>query len=378
MRFEEAYDGWREGRLTQEEASRLLGVHKRTFRRYARRYEQEGVCGLEDKRLTQASHRRAPIEEVLALEALYGEHYEGWNVKHFYGFYRRMHEGIRSYGWVKDKLQEAGLVQKAPGRGKHRRRRERTPLPGMMLHQDASTHQWVPGEYWDLVVTMDDATSEHYSMFFVEQEGTASSMQGIKEVVEKLGLFGWLYTDRGSHYWLTPIAGGPVDKVNLTQFGRSMGQLGIGMVAAYSPQARGRSERAFRTHQERLPRELAAAGITTMAGATKYVMEVYMPAFNAEFMQPALEVGSAFVPLMGQDVTDILCEHHERKVGNDNCVAFQGMTLQIPADRHRPHYVKATVKVHRYPDGSLAIFHETRKLADYDHQGKQIMQEDVA
>jgi len=374
MRFEEAFSGWQERRLSQVEAARLLGMHERTFRRYVGRYAEEGEEGLLDKRLTKASHRRAPVDEVMNLTDLYREHYDGWNVKHFYSFYRRNHGGGRSYIWVKNKLQEAGLVKKAPGRGKHRKRRERAPLPGMMLHQDGSTHEWVPDKHWDLIVTMDDATSEHYSMFFVEEEGTASSFMGVSEVIEQHGLFCSLYTDRGSHYWYTPEAGGKVDKTHLTQFGRAMHQVGIEMIPAYSPEARGRSERAFLTHQGRLPNELKAAGITDMKDANRYLQGHYMPAFNEEFMVPAAEKGTGFVPLIGQDISDILCEQYERTVGKDNCVAFEGMKLQIPQDRYRLHYVKVKVRVHRYPDGMLAIFYGPRKLADYDSNGNLLIE----
>jgi transposase len=248
MRFEEAYEGWQGGRLRQEEAARLLGVCERTFRRYIDRYEEEGLQGLIDKRLEQVSQRRAPVDEVMALVERYRSRHSGWNVKHFHAWYRK-DGGLRSYTWVKSRLQEAGAVEKAPGRGKHRKRRERAAWAGMMLHQDASTHEWVAGVKWDLVVTMDDATSEHYSMRFVEQEGTASSVLGVREVIEQRGLFASLYTDRGSHYWHTPEAGGKVDKENLTQFGKAMARLGIEMIPAYSPEARGRSERMFRTHQ---------------------------------------------------------------------------------------------------------------------------------
>jgi len=163
MRFEEAYGAWTEGRLTQEEAAQLLGVHERTFRRYIDRYQEAGLDGLIDKRLSQVSHRKAPVDEVLRLEALYKERYDGWSIKHFYSFYRSHHGGTRSYTWVRNTLQAAGLVKKAPGRGKHRRRRERAPMRGMMLYQDGSTHEWVPGQSWDLIITLDDATSEHYS-----------------------------------------------------------------------------------------------------------------------------------------------------------------------------------------------------------------------
>lgn len=373
MRFEEAYGGWQQGRLTQEEAARLLGVCEKTFRRYIDRYEDAGLDGLIDKRLNQLSHRRAPVDEVVRLVDHYRKRHDGWNVKHFYAWYKR-EGGARSYSWVKNRLQEAQCVPKTTKRGPHRKKRERSPLPGMMLHQDASTHEWVPGQHWDLVVTMDDATNEHYSIFFVEEEGTCSSFRGVREVIEARGLFSSFYSDRGSHYWITPEAGGKVDKINLTQFGRAMKRLGIHMIAAYSPEARGRSERAFATHQGRLPKELALAGITEMTAANAYLREVYQPAFNAEFAQPALEEGTAFVPFLGGGVEDILCEQFDRTVGKDNCVRFEGLTLQIPSDQHRCHYVKAIVRVHRYSDGGLAIFHGPRQLAIYDSHGQEKME----
>ena len=213
---------WTERRLTQEEAARLLGVCARTFRRYIDRYEEAGLDGLLDKRLTQVSHRRAPVDEVLRLVGRYRRRHDGWNVKHYYAWYRR-DGGERSYSWVKNTLQAAGAVKQAAQRGAHRKRRAPAPWPGMLLHQDGSTHEWVPAQHWDLIVTMDDATNEHYSMFFCDEEGTQSSFEGVRDVIETHGLFCSLYTDRGSHYWHTPEAGG---KVNLTQFGRAMKQLG--------------------------------------------------------------------------------------------------------------------------------------------------------
>ena len=368
MRFEEIYGIWGKRSITQEEAAQMLGVSDRTFRRYVDRYEEEGLEGLLDKRLTQASSRCAPVDEVMALTSQYKSRYMGWNVKHFYSWYKR-DSGIRSYSWVKKELQSAGLVSKGKKAGVHRKRREPAPMPGMMLHQDGSDHEWVEGKKWDLIVTMDDATNEHYSMFFVEEEGTASSFRGIRGVIEKRGLFSSLYTDRGSHYWNTPEAGGKVDKHNLTQFGRAMRQLGIEMIPAYSPEARGRSERAFKTHQERLPKELALKGITTMEAANRYIEEVYLPSFNSEFMHPAALEGSAFVSLLGINLDDILCEQYERTVGADNCVRFEGKILQIPKNEYRYHYVKVKVRVHRYTDGSLAVFHGPRKIAAYDREG---------
>ena len=372
MRFKEAYEGWHAGELTQMEAARLLGMCDRSFRRYLARYDEFDMQGLIDKRIEQVSHRRAPVDEVMKLVALYSTQYEGWNVKHFHSWYRREHQGGRSYTWVKNGLQAAGVVAKVLQRGAHRKRRERAAMAGMMIHQDGSTHEWVAGHVWDLIVTMDDATGEHYSMFFVEQEGTASSFRGVRETIEGHGLFASLYTDRGSHYWLTPEAGGKVDRTQPTQFGRALGQLGIQMIAAYSPEARGRSERAFGTHQERLPKELAKAKITDMAQANRYLEKRYRHNHNREFAVRAAEPASAFVPFIGTHLNDILCERFERTVGNDNCVRFDAMSLQIPADRHRAHYVKAKINVHRYGDGTLAIFHGPRCLAHYNGAGKEV------
>ena len=372
MRFEEAYEGWEHGGLTQAEAASLLGVCERSFRRYLVRYKASGLDGLIDQRLEQVSHKKAAVDEVIKLTDTYRQRHMGWNAKHFHTWYQKA-GGSRSYSWVKSRLQEAKLISKSKAVGAHRKRRERSPLPGLMIHQDGSTHEWVPGQKWDLIVTMDDATSEHYAMFFVDEEGTQSSLQGVKEVIKSKGLFSNFYSDRGSHYWHTPKAGGKVDKHNLTQFGQAMRRLGINMIAAYSPQARGRSERMFHTHQGRLHKELALAEITDMASANRYLHEIYRPAFNAEFMQPAMEEGSAFVEWIGPPLDDILCERFERTVGHDNCVSFENIKLQIPVDRHRCHYVKAKVTVLCRINGTLAILHGPRKLADYDISGKPII-----
>lgn len=370
MRFEEAYTSWQDRRLTQEEAAQLLGVCERTFRRYIDRYEEAGLDGLLDRRIEEISHRRAPVDEVLRLETLYSTTYDGWNVQHFYERYCSQHSGGRSYTWVKKQLQRAGLAKQGKRKGQHRKKRPRRPLEGMMIHQDGSTHQWVPNKTWDLIVTMDDATSTVYSGFFVEQEGTLSSLQGVLETIEAKGLFCSFYSDRGSHYWYTPKEGGPVDKAQLTQFGRAMGQLGIETIPSYSPQARGRSERLFGTLQGRLPQELALASITGMGAANQFLNDQFWPRFNDRFAIQAPEPGGAFVPLLGVDLKEILCIHETRTVRADNCVSYRGKTLQIPVQQHRCHFVRTKVNIHEYPDHALAIFHGPRCLARYDRTGE--------
>jgi transposase len=370
MRFTETYEEWNQGRLTQAQAALILGMSERNFRRHIDRYEADGLSGLLDKRLSQISQRKAAASEVDHVVSLYKSSFAGWNVAHFHSKYQTEYQGQRSYSWLKSVLQGAGLVKTAKKRGQHRIKRERMPLAGMMLHQDASTHRWVSGQVWDLVVTLDDATGEHTSMFFCWQEGTASSFHGIGQTIARYGLFASLYTDRGAHYFSTPVAGGKVDKVNLTQVGRALRQLGMDHIAAYSPQARGRSERAFQTHQGRLPQELARADITDMEAANRYLEEVYRPAYNKEFAVPPAMPGSAYVPFIVGNLPNILCEQHERKVDNDNTVSFEAMKLQIPADEYRWHYVRTNVRVHRYVDQTLALFHGARRLASFDAQGR--------
>ena len=269
-------------------------------------------------------------------------------------------------------LQGAGLVRPAPRRSAHRKKRPRRPMVGMMLHQDASRFAWLPGDdrQYDLVVTLDDATSAVYSGFIVAEEGTASSFRALAEVIDRHGLFCELYTDRGSHYFHTPKAGEAVSKSVQTQVGRALAQLGIRHIAAYSPEARGRSElRAFRTLQDRLPKELALAGITTIAAANRWLAETYWPAHNAAFAVTPAETGSAFVADRTGRVRDILCIQEERRVGNDNTVKWRSLSLQIPPSPLRAHFVRATVRVHEYPGGHLAIFHGPHRLADYDPDG---------
>ena len=372
MRFEELYERRQRRELTMAEAAEILGVTERTFRRWGDRYEAEGAAGLVDRRLGRASARAVPTDEVLQLVTLYETRYTGWTVKHFHERWQAEHGGTRSYTWTKNRLHTAGSVTRAPRRGAHRKKRPRKPLPGMMLHQDGSTHEWVPGYQWDLIVTLDDASSEVYSAFFVEEEGTMSSFQGLREVIEAQGLFSSLYTDRGTHYWYTEEAGGKVDKTRLTQVHRALHQLGITLIPAYSPEARGRSERVFRTLQDRLPKELALAGITERAAANEFLRTRFVPAYNQRFAVPAAESGTAFVPWIGTHLAEILCVQEDRVVANDNTVRYQGQILQIPPDQHRFHYVKVTVRVHEYPDGTLAVFHGPRCLARYDENGQLI------
>jgi transposase len=371
MKFEDIYGRWQQRRLSQAEAAEILGMSERTFRRWRDRYEGEGVAGLLDRRLGKASARRAPVDQVHRVLTLYRERYRGFTARHFHDKLRQHHGFALGYSWTKLRLQDAGLVAKAPRRSAHRKKRPRRPLRGMMLHQDGSRHRWLPGldRQLDLIVTMDDATSELYSAFLVDEEGTMSTFQALAEVIGAQGLPCALYTDRASHYFVTPKAGEKVAKDQPTQVGRALAQLGIEHIPAYSPEARGRSERAFGTLQDRLPKELALAGITTLAAANRFIREIYLPEHNARFAVAPEQPETAFVADRAGSRQDILCVQEERVVGNDNTVRYRGLSLQIPPSPLRPHFVKARVRVHDYPDGTLAIFHGPRRLARYRADG---------
>ena len=361
MRFFDVISRFTAGELGCDQASEILGVSASTFYRMRKRFEDEGGNGLVDRRIGKMSARRIPADEAMRLISLYETRYYDFTVKHFHE--KLPEHGLKwSYTCVKNKLQDAGVVKRVAKRGQHRRKRPRKALPGMMLHQDGSSHEWVPGKKWDLIVTMDDATSESYSMFFCEEEGTMSSFFGLRETMKEKGLPCSLYIDRASHYFVTETAGGKVSKTRLTQVGRAMRQLGIEMIPAYSPEARGRSERMFGTLQRRLPQELRLRGITDMQSANRFLQEVYLSEHNARFAKQAQSAGSAFTPLMGFALGDVLCIQEERIVAHDNTVQYKGRGLQILEDASRCSFAKCKVRVHEYLNGSLAVFHGPRKL----------------
>jgi len=370
MRFETLLDRHERGELSQVEAAELLGVGERTFRRWRDRFVEEGRDGLVDRRIGRPSGKRAAEAEISRMLGLYRAHYEGFTVKHFHEQLVKRHDYKLGYTVTKVRLHAAGLVRPAVKRSAHRKKRPRRPMVGMMLHQDGSRHAWLEGQpALDLIVTMDDATSAIYSAFLVEEEGTASSFRGLREVVAAHGLFCALYTDRGSHYFHTPKAGERVSKTQTTQVGRALAQLGIEHIAAYSPQARGRSERAFRTLQDRLPKELRLAGIATIEAANRWLRETYIGAYNAAFAVAPEQAGTGFVADVAGLWREILCVQEERVVGADNTVKWRDRALQIPESPLRPHFVRAKARIHEYPDGAVSIHLGPHRLADYDAKG---------
>ncbi|HET7101189.1 MAG TPA: ISNCY family transposase, partial [Terriglobia bacterium] len=361
-------------KITWWQAAEIIGISDRSMRRWRERYEQHGYDGLLDRRRGKPSGKRVPLALAEQVLGLYREKYFDLNVRHFHEKLREEHGITLSYTWVKLALQGAGLVARERKRGVHRKRRPRRPQPGMLLHIDGSHHQWFQDERWhDLIVILDDATSEIYYAQLVEEESTATVMAGLREVVERQGLFCALYSDRGSHFWLTPKAGGKVDRQHLTQVGRAMRDLGIQMIPAYSPEARGRSERNFSTWQGRLPQELRLRGMRSVEEANRFLREEYTSEFNRRFQVPANRTGSAFVPCRRRDLDLIFSIQSERTVNRDNTVSFQNLALQIEKVRWRGTLAGSTVKVHRHLDGTLSITYGPQPLGRYTSQGEPIL-----
>jgi len=357
-------------KITWWQAAEILGTSDRHLRRIRERYEQFGYESLFDRRRNHPSPRRVPFAQVEKVLVLYREKYFDLNIRHFHEKLREQHGIGLSYTWVKTVLQGAGLVARQRKRGVHRKRRPRRPLPGMLLHIDGSRHQWFQDERWyDLIVILDDATSEIYYAQLTEEESTLTVMAGLKEVIERKGVFCALYSDRGSHFWLTPKAGGKIDEHRLTQVGRALREVGVQMIPAYSPQARGRSERNFGTWQGRLPQELRLRGIRSLEAANGFLREHYIAEFNARFQVPAAQRGSAFVRRSSKDLDLIFALQFQRTVNRDNTVSVQNLHLQIEAVRWRATLAGCTVTVHQHLDETFTITYGPQRLGHYSAEG---------
>lgn len=343
------------GKISWLDAADILRIRPRTMRRWRWKYEQYGYDGLYDRRKRRPSPRRVPMAQAEAVLQLYGQHYQGWNVKHFHERLEEEHGIKLSYTWVKAALQGAGWVARDKRRTTHRTRRDRRPVPGMMLFIDGSRHTWLEGRQDDLMLVMDDATNEVYWAELVAEEDTRSTMRAVRGVIEKKGLFCSLYTDRGSHFFHTPKAGGAVDKQRLTQVGQVLQRLGIEHIPSYSPEARGRIERMFGTWQGRLPQELKAAGIRDRETANTYLRRHFVGRMNRSFRKKARDEGTAFVTCRMGDLNEVFSVQTERTVNRDNTVEHAGRVLQIPPVRWRSSLAKCIVKVCEQLDGRLVI-----------------------
>ena len=360
-------------KITWWQAAEIIGISDRSMRRWRQRYEEHGYDGLLDRRRGKPSPKRVPLQQAEEVLQWYGEKYGDLNVRHFHEKLREVHGIELSYTWVKRALQGAGLVKKGRKRGVHRKRRPRRPLPGMLLHLDGSRHQWFQDDRWyDLIEVLDDATSETYYAQLVEQESTRTVMAALRAVIEQKGRFCALYSDRASHFFETPRAGGPVNLERLTQVGRALKELEIKMIPAYSPQARGRGERRFGTWQGRLPQELRLAGIRSVEEGNRFLRERYVPEMNRKFGVAAAQPGHAFVPLHGQDLDRIFSLQHERTVAQDNTVRLGERTWQIERTPWRGTLAECRVTICEHLDGNVSIRYGPHVVGCYTAEGQPL------
>jgi transposase len=371
MKIKEVMTRAMSGQINWLQAAEIIGITDRSMRRWRKRMSKGGYQDLLDRRTQRPSAKRIDVAVIEKVLRLYREKYFDLNVKHFVEKLHSQEQIGLSYTWVKTALQNAGLVKRYAKRGPHRKKRPRRPLTGMMLHVDGSRHRWIPGldQYQDLIVIFDDATSEVYDTKFVEEESTVTVMGALKRVVESRGLFCSLYSDRGSHMAWTPKAGAVVDRQHPTQIARALKQLGIDLILAYSPQARGRCERIFGTWQGRLPQELRLRGITTVEAANEFLRHEWMALHNASFSVKAEQTGTAFLPYTGTALEKIFSAQHERVVDNDNTVRYENRCLQIPQQTFRFSLARCHVLVCEHLDTTISLHYGPHQLGRYDSQG---------
>jgi transposase len=364
------------GKLTWPQAEEILGWSPRTVRRWRLRYVRWGYDGLWDRRRQLPSPRRIPVAELERVLRLYRDHYAGFNGRHFCDLVRRDHAVTLSYSFIKRALQGAGLLPKRRARGRHRRRREPRPCFGELVHLDGSSHPWlalVPGVRQTLITVVDDATKRLlYAQLLEGGESTVGVMRALADVLQRYGLPQALYTDRARWAVHTPIAGAAADRTKLSQVGRALHTLGIAHILGYSPQARGRSERANRTLQGRLVNELRVAGIATVAGANRYLREHFQAAYDGWFAHPPADPVSAFVALGPVDLDQILCHEEARTVGRDNTVRLDGVLLQVAKQPGRRTCAGLHVVARRHLDGRHSLWLGPQRLGLYDSHGRPL------
>lgn len=363
------------GEMTWVMAAEVLRLSPRQVRRIRTRFAAQGEAGLIDLRLGKKNGRALAPHWKDRISELYRSQYADFSALHFFEKLTSVHRiQAASYTTVKNLLQSQGLLERNARRARHRKRRERRPMAGMLIHLDGSTHAWLGEERpnLDLLVMLDDATSEVYSAEFVAQEGTLSCMGVIRETIEKKGVFCSLYVDRAMHFVITTKTGQKPDRTRKSQIERALDRLGTELICAYSPQARGRSERLWRTWQGRLPQELRVEGITDMQAANRYLKEVFVPWHNSTLTCEASEpMSTAFIPLPSTLNLDLLFSiQHSRYVNSDNTVQFKTKTLQIEAQtRLRFSFAGVKVTVHEHADGTISISYGAHLLGHYDADG---------
>jgi len=378
MRVREVILRTMKGEYNWIQAAEILGLSPRTMRRWRMKFQTHGLDGLLDRRRVGRSPRAVCEAEMKRWFQLYRQRYRGYNARHFYAVLKRRHGCDWSYSVVLRALQGAGLVRRHRPRGRHFVRREPRPCFGELLHIDGSLHRWLtrcPEQCQSLIAVVDDATKRLLYARLVEHESTHAILTALAAVVRQYGIPQVLYSDRATWAAYTPKAGQPVDKTRVTQVGRALQRLGVEHILAYSPQARGRSERVNRTLQDRLVKELASAGVTTLERANRYLVACFLPTYNDEFGRAPADPLSGFAPLNSVDLDAILCIEEARTVQRDNTVTLEGVRLQIAKQPGRASCAGLSVTLRRHLDGTHSVWWGTKLLGRYGAQGRALSRE---
>ena len=366
--FLEVHGEWATGRITQARAADRMGVADRTFRRYVAKFRAGELPLLEDGSIDRRSALRVPEEEAAELVRLYRRVYSGWNVRHFYDAYRTRHNGRRSLSWVRSCLKRAGQGPTARGNGSRRsppqprrpnpkKRPVQTDREGVLLHQLGSEHAWVPGSNWHLTVTFDDATRRVYSGFFAERRTIWTAFRGVRETVERRGLFERLGLGVTSGEYWKPGPSGVANRRHHAQFDRAMRELGIA-ISPRPPAVLVRAARLFSTIRTRLPQELSYHNIEQVHEANQF-LDRYWPRFNEAFRSKPRTGPPAFVapgPSIKPTLDNVLCIKHRGRIIRGHRIQLRGRALQVPSSAGRSCRLSAEVVVHEYQDGSIAVF----------------------
>jgi transposase len=357
-----------EGYLKVKEAGEILGLSERQVYRIKARVEREGAGGVIHRSKGKKRPRWLRRRVRDKIDHLYKTKYRGFNLTHMTEFLNE-EEGIKiSRESVRQILLEKGSYTKQRRYPKHRQWREPCSREGQMVQFDTSDHDWLEGRGPKLYLIggVDDATSKVAGAKFVLADGVRQNMEVFWGIVRRRGIPLSVYVDCGSNFKTTRHQSMEYQlkgEYPSTQFARALEELGVRIIYAYSPQAKGRIERKFGVFQDRLCSELRLHNISTLEDANRYLWEKFMPKHNQMFSRTAKEPGSAYRSLpKGLCLKDVFCLKEERTVAGDNTISYQGKTFQILPNEYRLSFFKAKVEVHEYLDGSINIFYQGKKL----------------
>ena len=363
--------------LTGKEAANRLRLSERQVRRLIAKYRGQGPPGLVHGNRGRVANNRIPEETRAKVLELAEDGYRDYNDSHFTEELAEQHGIEISRSSVRRIRREAGLSSPRKRRPpRHRKRRERREKAGMLLQTDGSRHDWLEGRgpWLTLIAYIDDATNEVMGATFRGEEDAAGYFLGLQEICIKRGIPGAIYADRHTIFQ-SPLRATIEQELNgeqpRSQFGRLLDELGIELISARSPQAKGRIERLWGVLQDRLVKALREAGAASQEEANQ-VLEKYLPKHNRKFMREAAELGTTYLPWPQEyQIKDFFCFKHKRMVSNDNTFSFDGHHFQIPPGSQQRSYARASVDVLQHLNGQLEVRYQGKSLVTFQHASGQ-------